>query len=41
MKTYPSRATPPEFAEKIKELSRLKYGRPREEIEAEIRDKHK
>lgn len=31
----------PEFAEKIKELSYLKYGRPREEIEEEIMDKYR
>lgn len=31
----------PEFAEKIKELSYLKYGRPREEIEEEIMAKYR
>jgi hypothetical protein len=31
----------PEIAEKIKELSYLKYGRPREEIEEEIMDKYR
>jgi len=27
--------------EKIKEMSRLKYGRPREEVEKELMDKYK
>lgn len=36
IKTYPPGPTVPEVAERIKELSRLTYGRPREEIEAEI-----
>ncbi len=31
----------PEFAEKIKELSYLKYGRPREEVEEEIMAKYR
>jgi len=31
----------PEIAEKIKELSYLKYGRPREEVEEEIMDKYR
>lgn len=40
MKTYPPEATLRENVEKIKELSRLKYGRPREEVEEEILKKH-
>ena len=40
MKTYPSGQIFRENVEKIKELSRLKYGKPREEVEEEIIKKH-
>ena len=36
MKTYPPRKGDPEIVELAKEISRTKYGRPREEIEEEI-----
>lgn len=40
MKTYPSGKGEKEVAEMIKEISRTKYGRPREEVEREIMEKH-
>ena len=40
MKTYPPEKGNQEIAVQIKELSRMKYGRPREEIEQEIIDRH-
>ena len=39
MMTYPPKAGNKELAEAIKELSRLKYGRPREIVEAEIMER--
>lgn len=39
MMTYPPKAGNKELAEAIKELSRLKYGRPREIVEAEIAER--
>lgn len=36
MKTYPPRTGDPDTIELVKELSRTKYGRPREEVEEEI-----
>ena len=39
MLTYPPKAGNKELAEAIKELSRLKYGRPREIVEAEIMER--
>ncbi len=39
MLTYPPRAGNKELAAAIKELSRLKYGRPREIVEAEINER--
>ncbi|MFA6547430.1 MAG: type IV secretion system DNA-binding domain-containing protein [Candidatus Magasanikbacteria bacterium] len=39
MVTYPPKAGNKELAEAIKELSRLKYGRPREIVEAEIMER--
>src|SRR3989344_4207222 len=39
MLTYPPRTGNKELAAAIKELSRLKYGRPREIVEAEIADR--
>lgn len=40
MKTYPSGKGDKEVIEMIKEISRTKYGRPREEVEREIVEKH-
>lgn len=40
MKTHPPVKSAYGLTEKIKELSRLKYGRPREEVEEEIMKKH-
>lgn len=40
MKTYPPKQGDKETAALVKELSRIKYGRPREEVEQEILDKH-
>ncbi len=40
MKTYPPRKGDKEIAEVVKEISRTKYGRPREEVEQEILAKH-
>ncbi len=39
MMTYPPKSGNKELAEAIKELSRLKYGRPREIVEAEIMER--
>ena len=39
MHTYPPKSGNKEMAAAIKELSRLKYGRPRELVEAEIMDR--
>ena len=39
MMTYPPKAGNKQLAEAIKELSRLKYGRPREIVEAEIMER--
>ncbi len=39
MNTYPPKTGNPELAAAIKELSRLKYGRPREIVEAEIMER--
>ena len=41
MKTYPPAKGDKEASKIAKEISRVKYGRPREEIEQEILDKHK
>ncbi len=40
MRTYPADKSDKARAEKIKELSRMKYGRPRAEVEAEIAKRH-
>lgn len=40
MKTYPPEKSNREVFETVKEISRIKYGRPREEIEQEIINKH-
>ena len=40
LKTYPPEKGEREVAEVIKEISRVKYGRPREEVEREIVEKH-
>ncbi len=40
MKSYPSGKGEKEVAEMIKEISRTKYGRPREEVEREIVERH-
>ena len=40
MKTYPPEKENTELVETIKEISRTKYGRPREEVEKEILEKH-
>lgn len=40
MKTYPPKKGDPEAAAVVKEMSRAKYGRPREEVEQEIIAKH-
>ncbi|KKW31720.1 MAG: hypothetical protein UY75_C0002G0033, partial [Parcubacteria group bacterium GW2011_GWC2_52_8c] len=40
MRTYPAETADKARADKIKEISRLKYGRPRAEIEAEIAKRH-
>lgn len=37
MRTYPAEKPDTSRREKIKEISRMKYGRPRDEVEAEIR----
>lgn len=39
-KTYPPGPKDPAQAERVKEYSRLKYGRPREEIEAEVNSRY-
>lgn len=41
MKTYPPTEGDPKTAEIVKEISRIKYGRPREEIEADIRSRYR
>ena len=41
MKTYAPEKGDAEIIDVIKEISRTKYGRPREEVEAEIVDRHK
>jgi hypothetical protein len=40
IKTYPPKSGNKEIAAAIKEISRTKYGRPREEVEREIIEKH-
>lgn len=40
MRTYPPKSGSKEVAELAKEISRTKYGRPREEVETEILAKH-
>ena len=39
MTTYPPEKGNPQLAAAIKELSRLKYGRPRELVDAEIMER--
>jgi len=41
MKSFPPPKRDPKIAEAIKELSRLKYGRPKEVVEAEIIERTK
>lgn len=40
MKTYPPEKGDREIAEVVKEISRTKYGRPREEVEAEVMERY-
>ena len=41
IKTLPPVNGTPEFVESIKQLSYLKFGRPREEVEEEIMEKYR
>jgi len=40
MRIYPAEKLDRTIIERIKEISRMKYGRPRGEVEAEIKERH-